>query len=204
MATIFLILIERRYRIGKLTSEVKKQKSRAKILASRVSQLERDGVTGVLHRSVWEKKVLERLQNSAQIICLIDLNKFKQINDSFGHQAGDLVLQVFVKSLECNLRRVDLIGRYGGDEFVVAFKASDNLLTNKKLLTQIFIRVQKQFASQVSVRFRDKYKLLVSPLVSFSYGAVYMEKERQDLLDHIRLADKKLYAQKKRGILSRN
>jgi diguanylate cyclase (GGDEF)-like protein len=49
------------------------------------------------------------------------LDEFKAINDRFGHPAGDVVLKVFARTLETHLRGSDFAGRYGGDEFIVAF-----------------------------------------------------------------------------------
>ena len=52
-------------------------------------------------------------------ICLVDIDLFKSINDRFGHGAGDLALQSFVRIAQAELRAIDFIGRYGGDEFLM-------------------------------------------------------------------------------------
>lgn len=53
-------------------------------------------------------------------VCLVDIDLFKNVNDRFGHRAGDLALQTFVKIAQGELRAIDFIGRYGGDEFLMA------------------------------------------------------------------------------------
>ena len=58
-------------------------------------------------------------RNGTLAIMIIDLNKFKQINDIYGHQAGDEVLKLASQKLKNQLRKSDLIARIGGDEFVV-------------------------------------------------------------------------------------
>ena len=55
----------------------------------------------------------------------IDLDHFKQINDSFGHQAGDACLRAIIDPIHAELRQSDVIGRYGGEEFVVILSSAD-------------------------------------------------------------------------------
>jgi diguanylate cyclase (GGDEF)-like protein len=55
----------------------------------------------------------------------IDLDHFKQINDSFGHQAGDACLRSIIPPIHAELRQSDVIGRYGGEEFVVILSSAD-------------------------------------------------------------------------------
>ena len=70
-----------------------------------------------LHRSVREKTVLSLL--------LADIDHFKKINDRFGHQSGDVVLQEFAKQLSVHSRPYDFVGRYGGEEFVLCFPGAN-------------------------------------------------------------------------------
>ena len=89
-----------------------------------------DPLTGVLNRN----SLIERLhaaclraQARALPISLlfIDLDHFKQINDSFGHQAGDACLRAIIAPIQAELRQSDVIGRYGGEEFVVILSSAD-------------------------------------------------------------------------------
>src|SRR6056297_365500 len=54
-------------------------------------------------------------------ICMIDIDDFKAVNDTHGHQAGDIVLKTFAETLKENIRIEDYVARYGGEEFVVVF-----------------------------------------------------------------------------------
>jgi diguanylate cyclase (GGDEF)-like protein len=89
-----------------------------------------DPLTGVLNRN----SLIERLHAAclrAQArglpiaLLFIDLDHFKQINDSFGHQAGDACLRAIIAPIHAELRQSDVIGRYGGEEFVVILSSAD-------------------------------------------------------------------------------
>jgi two-component system, sensor histidine kinase LadS len=89
-----------------------------------------DPLTGVLNR----RSLIERLDiacTRAQArglpiaLLFIDLDHFKQINDSFGHQAGDACLRAIIDPIHAELRQSDVIGRYGGEEFVVILSSAD-------------------------------------------------------------------------------
>jgi diguanylate cyclase (GGDEF)-like protein/PAS domain S-box-containing protein len=58
-------------------------------------------------------------------LCMMDVDRFKLVNDSYGHAAGDTVLQVVAKVIECNTRNVDICGRLGGEEFAVILPTTD-------------------------------------------------------------------------------
>jgi diguanylate cyclase (GGDEF)-like protein len=81
-----------------------------------------DPLTGVLNRRGFERDASQRLTESADdatgALLFIDLNDFKIINDTFGHEVGDQLLTVAAKRLRKSLRSCDIIGRPGGDEFV--------------------------------------------------------------------------------------
>ena len=83
-----------------------------------------DVLTGVFNRG-WlqtqlaERIALHRIRNQALGLAVIDIDHFKKINDTYGHQAGDQVLRSVAQTLQATLRDSDLLGRYGGEEFVV-------------------------------------------------------------------------------------
>ncbi len=81
-----------------------------------------DPLTGVLNRRGFEQAATRRLSRSSDdatgALLFIDLNDFKQINDRFGHTAGDEVLRIAASRLRQSLRARDIVGRPGGDEFV--------------------------------------------------------------------------------------
>jgi len=89
-----------------------------------------DPLTGVLNR----RSLIERLDAASArararglpiAVLFIDLDHFKQINDSFGHQAGDACLRAIIPPIHAELRQSDAVGRYGGEEFVVILSSAD-------------------------------------------------------------------------------
>jgi diguanylate cyclase (GGDEF)-like protein len=88
-----------------------------------------DQLTGLLNRRGGMERFARQIEQaqakgSELILCLIDLNDFKPVNDVHGHEAGDLVLQEVAQRLQHALRADDVIVRWGGDEFVVSMLVS--------------------------------------------------------------------------------
>ena len=82
------------------------------------NKAETDELTGLLNRAGYDR-LLEELDLKETILLLVDTDKFKGINDRFGHETGDRVLQKIAKSLLANFRQNDYVCRIGGDEFAV-------------------------------------------------------------------------------------
>ena len=89
-----------------------------------------DALTGVLNR----RSLIERLEAACHrarardlpiALLFIDLDHFKQINDSYGHAAGDACLRAIIDPIQAELRQSDVIGRFGGEEFVVILSSAD-------------------------------------------------------------------------------
>lgn len=83
-----------------------------------------DSLTGLPNRNSFipyaTQKLLTAKRNDERLaLCYLDLNKFKEINDSYGHQAGDAILVHAAKAISANIREADMAARIGGDEFVV-------------------------------------------------------------------------------------
>jgi diguanylate cyclase (GGDEF)-like protein len=90
-----------------------------------LSAAQTDPLTGTLNRNQFEAHVSAALKNAATrgerlTIAFLDLDDFKHINDTFGHNAGDHVIKTVARRLKDNLRESDLISRFGGDEFTLA------------------------------------------------------------------------------------
>jgi diguanylate cyclase (GGDEF)-like protein len=88
------------------------------------SLVQTDPLSGVLNRRAVFEAVTHRHEQAAatdqpEVVALIDVDHFKQINDTHGHAAGDAVIQAIAGLLEHGVRRSDLVGRLGGDEFAL-------------------------------------------------------------------------------------
>ena len=84
----------------------------------------KDGLTGVFNRRYFDihiKQMSGKAKESGQKMCMmmLDIDHFKDVNDTYGHQAGDAVLRKLSETLKSSFRVTDLIARYGGEEFVV-------------------------------------------------------------------------------------
>jgi diguanylate cyclase (GGDEF)-like protein len=83
-----------------------------------------DRLTQLLNRGYWEERLKQefnriRRTKSASSLVMFDIDHFKNINDSYGHQAGDEVIRLTAKKLMDTQRKTDISGRYGGEEFVI-------------------------------------------------------------------------------------
>jgi diguanylate cyclase (GGDEF)-like protein/PAS domain S-box-containing protein len=89
-------------------------------------QASTDGLTGLINRRTLETKLrtLAR-QRTPYALVLADLDRFKKLNDTFGHEAGDRSLRVFAQAMRRVLRESDLVARWGGEEFVIAMPETD-------------------------------------------------------------------------------
>jgi len=100
-----------------------------------------DPLTGVANRRAWEAEAERNLARAARTgeplsFVIIDLDHFKEVNDRQGHGAGDVLLRDLTAGWTSRLRRADLLGRYGGDEFVLCLPATDETGT-WEFLTQL-------------------------------------------------------------------
>jgi diguanylate cyclase (GGDEF)-like protein len=114
--------------------EINTLRAVAESSSSRALELEeetrRDALTGVYNRAYLDQFLNREFESSSRnkwplSVAFADLDKFKLINDNFGHQAGDRILQATARILRGNTRETDVIARYGGEEFVVVFPSTD-------------------------------------------------------------------------------
>jgi diguanylate cyclase (GGDEF)-like protein len=106
---------------NKLVEELQMEVSTYETKLKEVEELAlRDGLTGLANRRNVEERIEHRI-STRQTFCaaMLDVNKLKRVNDQHGHLAGDSLLQQFAQELRSAMRSSDVIGRWGGDEFVI-------------------------------------------------------------------------------------
>lgn len=112
------------------------------VVVSRTQQLIRlstsDALTGLFNRSYFKERVSAEISRAARlqaplVIAMIDVDRFKEFNDRFGHREGDKALRSVAATLTRSLRKTDIVARYGGDEFLVAMPDTDILTARNKL-----------------------------------------------------------------------
>lgn len=111
--------------VDKQTAELKEALYEINILAST------DKLTGLYNRHILDEKLIDEIARSSRYgnhlsLILIDVDHFKVINDKYGHLAGDKTLKALAQILQKNTRNTDLIGRWGGDEFLIICSETDS------------------------------------------------------------------------------
>jgi diguanylate cyclase (GGDEF)-like protein len=90
------------------------------------SQAQTDSLTGLFNNRYMEERIKGILEARIPLAMLVlDVDRFKNVNDQYGHQTGDLVLQGVAASFKKQLRPTDLVGRYGGEEFLIIMPNTD-------------------------------------------------------------------------------
>jgi len=151
-----------------------------------------DNLTGLSNRVYLMKKIDENIEKCKDnklyfALCFIDLNKFKPVNDTYGHNVGDMLLKHVGKVLKNVVREEDTVSRIGGDEFVILLED----LEAKDYLEQVLLRIE-----EVSKEIPFKYKEDLIIELSFSLGtSIYPTNgvDAKTLLDN---ADKDMYLKK--------
>jgi len=162
-----------------------------------VNELEKDvfqdALTGVGNRKLLELKIGTALheyqrQHISFGLLFLDVDRFKSINDTYGHHEGDRVLQAVASNLTEHLRNTDICGRWGGEEFVVLLQN----INNANSLTHIAEKLRAMIAS--SAIFINNQK--VSVTVSIGGTLVHQRDTLDSLIEH---ADGLMYQSKQAG-----
>jgi diguanylate cyclase (GGDEF)-like protein len=90
-----------------------------------------DALTGLADRGETDARLAGAI--AEDVVCLLDLDGFKSLNDTHGHPAGDRALRNFGALLRASVRDVDFVGRYGGDEFLVVFAGTPLAIAEKRM-----------------------------------------------------------------------
>ena len=152
-----------------------------------------DSLTGLPNRFLLRERVsqallLARRHDHKVALLFIDLNRFKEINDTLGHQTGDRLLQVAAGRLRGTLREGDTVARLGGDEFVVCLSG----LTTRKDATLIAAKIQEAL--------REPFRIGSAEInISGSIGMSVYPADGQDIETLLQVADTAMYRAKKKA-----
>jgi diguanylate cyclase (GGDEF)-like protein len=156
-------------------------------------QANTDGLTGVMNRRRFLEVAAQELQRAARLghpmsLALLDIDHFKQINDTYGHAAGDLALQNLARICQKNIREPDVFARFGGDEFA--------LLLPEANLNQA-VRVLERVRQALAAFGFDMDGNLVSITISAGVSSLDSVEIALDML--LARADQALYRAKEAG-----
>ncbi|HVA07363.1 MAG TPA: GGDEF domain-containing protein, partial [Acidimicrobiales bacterium] len=145
-----------------------------------------DSLTGLLNRRSFERQVSEaRRSHSVLAVAIADLDHFKELNDTHGHDSGDRALRLFAKVIRESLRSLDITARHGGEEFAIAFPSC----------TATDARGALDAARE---RFDAAVTVAGLPKCTASFGVIDAA-EHEDLPELIARADAALFEAKRRG-----
>ncbi len=159
-----------------------KERQNLEILAST------DIMTGILNRGSGEQKVIEAMANNqAGMLCILDVDNFKDINDDYGHNVGDKVIRGIADSLKHVFRDEDIIFRLGGDEYALYVMNLNDEEAGREMMDRFF----KEIAGMDIPELGDNR-------ICVSAGAVFFKDgDKRSFEDLYKLADSGVYESKK-------
>ncbi|GIW75511.1 MAG: hypothetical protein KatS3mg104_0574 [Phycisphaerae bacterium] len=175
---------EMRQRIASRTDALERQLGVARAKASK------DALTGVFNRRHFEETFpklveLSRTQGENLVIMMVDVDYFKNLNDTLGHATGDELLRSIGQILRSSVRETDMVYRYGGDEFIVLLMGSD--ITSAKILSDRL----KHLVDGLTLHHR-----FLSPRPRLSIGLASLKEDLSPVANPselLKIADQKLY-----------
>jgi diguanylate cyclase (GGDEF)-like protein len=152
-----------------------------------------DGLTGLWRRSALDEKVREEIRRAAAFkttmgFMIADIDHFKRLNDTYGHQFGDAVLKRVAQLLKAGVYETDFVGRYGGEEFGIVLPRADSAGLLRKAET-----IRSRIAAETFSQGLEKVKLTVS------IGIAHFPRDGAGPDELVAAADKALYAAKEGG-----
>ena len=181
-------LIEKR--TAKLKEEIMERKKAEKLLEEMATH---DNLTGLANRKLFQSQLNYSLEfakanNLFLGILFIDLDGFKAINDSFGHDSGDIVIKTIAERLLKTVRACDVVSRFGGDEFVIIIKN----LKNKDTINQVCEKIIKEVGIPINLGKNKGH-------VTASIGVSIFPHDGNDINELVKKADNAMYVAKKSG-----
>ncbi|MEM6732961.1 MAG: GGDEF domain-containing protein, partial [Myxococcota bacterium] len=190
------MLARERGRAEELERQVTKRTEELAEALKEVTRLSRtDPLTGLLNRRAFSEqaeqalRVADRHERSAALL-MCDLDFFKKLNDSHGHQAGDRMLAAAAKVFLACVREIDIVGRYGGEEFIILL--TETPLESVPVIAERILHAVRSLPASEIVGGRDA-------LQTVSIGISIYPSNGDDLEELIEKADKALYAAKDQG-----
>ena len=158
---------------------------------SHIERAHADSLTGLYTRRHFEDLFRMEVAKAERfgetfILAMFDADDLKKTNDAFGHQAGDRMLVAIAEALRAGHRKTDILGRFGGDEFIALYHASSPESMERNLAA-----VMDEVRTQTVMFEGNRIP------VSFSFGLARFPEEGTDLDALIAVADRKLYAMKR-------
>ena len=159
-----------------------KERQNLEILAST------DIMTGILNRGSGEQKVIEAMANNqAGMLCILDVDNFKDINDDYGHNVGDKVIRGIADSLKHVFRDEDIIFRLGGDEYALYVMNLNDEETGREMMDRFFKEIAGMDIPELG-----------NNRICVSAGAVFFKDgDKRSFEDLYKLADSGVYESKK-------
>ncbi|MCP5437958.1 MAG: EAL domain-containing protein [Chromatiaceae bacterium] len=189
-----LILV---YQLRRYRRQVRRAQSEYDRRLEAQSALERmatlDALTGLPNRYLLDEQLTLRVAEAERFgrklaLLFIDLDNFKNINDSFGHEAGDKLLKIVAERMSGCLRSYDLLSRFGGDEFVILLSS----MPGAKQIEHVARKVFEALQPMIQVAERELF-------VSVSIGISIYPDDAESPSDLLRTADAAMYTAKEAG-----
>ena len=143
-----------------------------------------DALTHVYNKKTTEDFINQHLKtcdsNMIQAFLIMDIDKFKTVNDTYGHAAGDAVLKQFGQLLRTNFRKEDVIGRIGGDEFVVLLKNLNAKEETNAHIEHLISKIREQYIDEIEGK------------ITISMGICFAPENGSTFMDLYRCADRAL------------
>jgi|JFJP01.1.fsa_nt_gi diguanylate cyclase (GGDEF)-like protein len=158
-------------------------------------QAQLDSLTGVYNHGYFIQSLQKQAeacheQNQPLSLIMLDIDYFKQYNDTFGHRVGDEVLISLCNIIRQHIKTTDAVGRWGGEEFCISLPN-----TNGQQATQVANRIRETMST---LKVKNAEQLTI-PIPTVSQGIAIFPLETEEITRLIDLADKRLYIAKERG-----
>lgn len=157
-------------------------------------QAQRDQMTGFYNKSTAQQLIISALHQDRDMpsaLMLIDIDHFKRVNDELGHEEGDRVIQKTAAAISAKFRETDIIGRFGGDEYLILLRGSSAMTADT--VRHRCEQIQAVFHGFIESTGQDQFRL------SCSIGVAMCPQDADGFAELFHCADKALYCAKNQG-----